>query len=91
VLELLEESDAFRRPERFGEMLLACQCDAQGRTGLEHKPYPQRAYLQQARACAAGVQLTGQETVGRDGPGIAAAVREKRLAAIKAMDRPAPA
>ena len=35
VLKLLEECDALRRPERFSELLLACQCDAQGRTGLE--------------------------------------------------------
>ena len=61
VLKLLEETDAFRRPERFGQMLLACQCDAQGRTGLEGQPYPQRLFLEQALATASGVQLTGQD------------------------------
>ena len=39
VLKLLEDCDALRLPERFGEMLFACQCDAQGRTGLEESPY----------------------------------------------------
>jgi tRNA nucleotidyltransferase (CCA-adding enzyme) len=89
VLKLLENCDAFRRPERFGQMLLACQCDAQGRTGLESNPYPQRLFLEQALATATGAQLTGQEMAALNGPAIAAALRERRLAAIKSMDRPA--
>jgi len=84
VLRLLEDCDAFRRPERFAEMLLACQCDAQGRTGLEHHPYPQRAYLEAARAVAAAVQLAEQERAGLGGPAIAEALRKKRLAALSA-------
>jgi tRNA nucleotidyltransferase (CCA-adding enzyme) len=84
VLRLLEDCDAFRRPERFGEMLLACQCDAQGRTGLEHKPYPQRALLETARAVASAVQLPDAERAGLSGPAIAEAIRRKRLAALAA-------
>jgi tRNA nucleotidyltransferase (CCA-adding enzyme) len=91
VLKLLEESDAFRRPERFAELLLACQCDAQGRTGLETRPYPQRSYLATAQAAAAAAQLTGQEMAGLNGPAIAAALHARRLAAIRQVDRPAPA
>jgi tRNA nucleotidyltransferase (CCA-adding enzyme) len=87
VLKLLEESDAFRRPERFSHMLLACQCDAQGRTGLQEKPYPQRLLLEQALAAASGVQLTGQEVAERTGPAIASRLREKRLEAIKKIER----
>ena len=45
ALELMESCDAFRRPERFGELLLACQVDAQGRTGLTERTYPQREYF----------------------------------------------
>jgi tRNA nucleotidyltransferase (CCA-adding enzyme) len=89
VLKLLEECDAFRRPERFGQMLLACQCDAQGRTGLEDRPYPQRLFLEQALAAASGVQLTEQEMAGRTGPAIASLLRAKRLLVIKELERPA--
>jgi tRNA nucleotidyltransferase (CCA-adding enzyme) len=88
VLKLLEECDAFRRPERFSEMLLACQCDAQGRTGLEEKPYPQREYLEATRAAAAAAQLSEAELAGLGGPAIAAALRARRLAALTQM-RPA--
>jgi tRNA nucleotidyltransferase (CCA-adding enzyme) len=88
VLKLLEECDAFRRPGRFSQMLLACQCDAQGRTGLEEKPYPQRLFLEQALAIASSVQLTGQEMAERTGPAIASRLRERRLETIKAIERP---
>ena len=87
LLKLLEECDAFRRPERFSELLLACQCDAQGRTGLEESPYPQRAHLEAARAAAAGAQLTAEECAGLNGPSIAGKIRQLRLTALAAMAR----
>jgi tRNA nucleotidyltransferase (CCA-adding enzyme) len=45
VLRLLERCDAIRRPERFADALLACECDARGRLGFEDNPYPQRDRL----------------------------------------------
>lgn len=48
LLRLLERCDAIRRPERFDEVLLACECDARGRLGFEEQAYPQRARLQGA-------------------------------------------
>jgi tRNA nucleotidyltransferase (CCA-adding enzyme) len=84
LLRLLEDCDALRRPERFSEMLLACQCDAQGRTGLEHAPYPQRDYLEAARAVASSVQLAEAERAGLNGPAIAELFRKKRLYALSA-------
>jgi len=83
VLKLLEATDAFRRPERFEEMLAACEADARGRTGLEANPYPQRDYLRRARAVAAVVTLDESERQGLAGPAIGEKIREKRLAAIK--------
>jgi tRNA nucleotidyltransferase (CCA-adding enzyme) len=41
LVELLERVDAFRRPGRFEEFLLACECDFRGRPGYEAKPYPE--------------------------------------------------
>ena len=45
LLDFMERSDAFRRPERFAQLLLACEADARGRAGLEGQPLPA------ARAC----------------------------------------
>ena len=85
VLKLLEATDAFRRPERFEEMLAACEADARGRTGLEAQPYPQRDYLRRAHTAAAAVSLDESERQGLAGPAIGEKIREKRLAAIKSL------
>ena len=50
ILETLELTDAFRKPERFARFLLACEADARGRLGLEDRPYPQAQILQRALA-----------------------------------------
>jgi tRNA nucleotidyltransferase (CCA-adding enzyme) len=55
LLRLLERCDALRRPERFDDMLLACECDARGRLGLQEKAYPQRPRLRQALDAALSI------------------------------------
>jgi tRNA nucleotidyltransferase (CCA-adding enzyme) len=55
LVRLLERCDAFRKPQRFEEILLACECDARGRLGFESAPYPQRARLGQALVAAQSV------------------------------------
>jgi tRNA nucleotidyltransferase (CCA-adding enzyme) len=82
LMKLFAETDALRRPERFAELLLACECDARGRTGLESRPYPQVDYLRQAQAAAAAANLGPEERQGLDGPQIGAALQERRLAAV---------
>lgn len=57
LLKLLEQLDAFRRPERLEKFLLACEADARGRTGLEERAYPQRDYLQKALAAVTAVDI----------------------------------
>jgi tRNA nucleotidyltransferase (CCA-adding enzyme) len=85
LLKLLETVDAFRRPERFGELLLACESDARGRTGLEAQPYPQREYLLRVRDAAAVVGLTDDERRELKGPFLGERIRQKRLAAVTAV------
>ena len=48
IVRLLERCDAFRKPARFAEVLLACECDARGRLGFEEAAYPQRQRLLQS-------------------------------------------
>ena len=87
VLELLEKTDAFRRPERFADLLLACEADARGRAGLEDRPYPQADYFRRARDAAAAVVLQPAEREGLDGAGIGKKIHALRLAAISALKR----
>jgi tRNA nucleotidyltransferase (CCA-adding enzyme) len=85
ILTLLENCDAFRRPERFAELLLACEADARGRTGRENEPYPQVAYLNRALAAAAAVTLSEQERRGLSGAAIGEQMRGRRFAAVSAV------
>jgi len=85
VLTLLENCDALRRPERFAELLLACEADARGRTGREDAPYPQVGYLRRMLTAAAGVTLTESERRDLEGVEIGAEIRRRRLAAIAAF------
>ncbi len=88
TVRLLERADALRRPERFAEMLLACECDARGRLGFGERPYPQRARLlevlervQRVDATAVAADATAR---GLKGPAIGAAVHDARVKALKA-------
>src|SRR5271167_4863708 len=82
ILDILEKTDAFRRPERFARALLACEADSRGRLGLETSPYPQRDYLQAARDAAAAIKPTPEEIAQASGEKIAKRLRERRLQAI---------
>ena len=46
LVRLLERCDAIRKPQRFAQVLLACECDARGRLGFADAAYPQRPRLQ---------------------------------------------
>jgi tRNA nucleotidyltransferase (CCA-adding enzyme) len=94
TLRLLERCDALRRPQRFVEVLQACECDARGRLHFEETPYTQSDRLQRALAAALSVptapiaaQVTDQVRLhtgdpARLGPAIAQAIEHARTEAI---------
>ena len=85
-LRLLERCDALRRPARFADLLLACECDARGRLDFEDRDYPQRPRLLRALALARAVDTTALAerlaAEGRPGPQIGAAIHAARVAAM---------
>jgi len=85
VLAILERCDAFRRPERFEELLLACEADARGRLGFESRPYPQAAYLRLCLAAARSIALEPAAREGLDGAAIGLRLHELRAQAIAAV------
>ncbi len=84
TLELLEACDAMRRPERFRELLIACEADYRGRGGRRQRPYPQAGHLDRALATALTVKVTAQDSEGRSGEEIGKMLRRRRLAALRA-------
>ena len=87
LLRLLERCDALRRPERFADLLLACECDARGRLGFERRDYPQRPRLLQALAFARSVDTAAVAqrfaTLGQSGPQIGEAIHAARIDALR--------
>jgi tRNA nucleotidyltransferase (CCA-adding enzyme) len=89
LVRLLERCDAFRKPVRFDEVLLACECDARGRLGLSEAPYPARLRLRAVQAVALAVdtaEIAADAALrGLAGPAIGAAVHEARVRAVEAQ------
>ena len=48
IVGLLERCDALRQPDRFVDILLACECDARGRLGMQDTHYPAAKILMKA-------------------------------------------
>jgi tRNA nucleotidyltransferase (CCA-adding enzyme) len=85
IMKLFSDTDAFRRPERFAELLLACECDARGRAGLQSQPYPQADYLRQAHTAALAATVDPAQREGLVGPQYGAALQQQRLKAVTAL------
>ncbi|HVL56709.1 MAG TPA: multifunctional CCA addition/repair protein [Burkholderiaceae bacterium] len=84
IMKLLERTDALRRPQRFEQMLQACEADHRGRGGgLHARPYPQAQRLLDALAAAASVDAGAIAAGVQDRPElIATRVRAARVAQI---------
>ncbi|MBL4820196.1 MAG: multifunctional CCA addition/repair protein [Gammaproteobacteria bacterium] len=87
VLELLEALDAFRRPQRMQQFLLACEADSRGRAGLENQDYPQRELLIRAFDAANKLDiqaLLADRDTSDDKPGsVKEFIHQKRMQAIR--------
>jgi tRNA nucleotidyltransferase (CCA-adding enzyme) len=83
IVKLLERCDAFRKPDRFVDMLHASECDHRGRAGFEEQPFPQRDYLGEALKAATDVNAGEVAKLHADQPrNIAGAVHAARVAAV---------
>lgn len=89
LVRLLERCDAFRKPQRFADILLACECDARGRLGLGQAPYPQRPRLLAALTAAQGVataSIAAQAMAeGASGLKVGEIIHAARVEAVRAL------
>lgn len=83
LLQFLVETDAIRQPERFGDFLLACECDIRGRAGYETQVFEKAdlllSLLKAASEVDAGAVAKLQDTPDK----IKQAVYEARLNALE--------
>lgn len=85
IVALFERCDAFRKPQRFIDMLRASECDFRGRTGFAGQPFPQAPHLQAALKAAQAVNAgeIAQRHLG-DPQKIASAIHQARVEAVRA-------
>lgn len=86
LVQLLERCDAFRKPGRFHEVLLACACDARGRKGFSEAEYAPSEKLAQALAIAQTVDTQAISAAalqdGKNGQDIGHLIRQARIHAV---------
>lgn len=87
VVKVLERCDALRRPERFLDILAACEADYRGRLGFAERIYHPAGIWRQALAAAQAVDA-GAIAKGAADPGqIPVRIHEARVAAVsKALE-----
>jgi tRNA nucleotidyltransferase (CCA-adding enzyme) len=88
IVTLFERCDAFRKPERFAQMLQAAECDFRGRGDATHdfrsRPYPQAPRLLLALGAARGIDagaIAGRLHETRER--IPEAIHAARVSAVK--------
>ncbi|MBV7428831.1 MULTISPECIES: multifunctional CCA addition/repair protein [unclassified Acidovorax] len=86
LVRLLERCDAIRKPARFADILLACECDARGRLEFEESAYPQRPRLLAVLGAVQSVatrDIAAQAAAkGLSGPQVGTLIHQARVAAV---------
>lgn len=86
VLRLLERCDAIRKPQRFAQVLQACECDARGRLGKQDEAYPQAKRLHRALEAALAVPTAdiaaAAQAQGKQAEQIGQAIAAERIRAL---------
>ena len=85
---LLERCDAFRKPARLADILLACECIAKAPAIPSDTPYLQANTLQRAlelaQSVATNVVAAQVQSTGASGPKIGECIRQARIQAVAA-------
>ena len=88
IVRLLQRCDAFRKPERFREVLLACECDSRGRLGSSEAAYAPTprllAALVATQAVATNDIATAAMVAGVSGAKIGELIEQARIEAVRA-------
>ncbi|GGY61631.1 multifunctional CCA protein [Cellvibrio zantedeschiae] len=82
LLKVLQQTDSFRRPERFAQFLMCCEADARGRTGFENREYPQAEYFSGALAVSQQIDVKDISARGFTGKDFGDEINRLRLAKL---------
>lgn len=85
VVKTLVQLDAFRKPERFENFLLASEADARGRPGYENKVFLQTNFFQQALSAASNIDVKKLRDLGFENQALANKINETRINEVKEL------
>lgn len=85
IVSLLEKTDAFRRPQRFEDLLLVCQADSEGRGELPTKPYQQAVFLRAVLAELNKIEVKSILETGLQGAAIKNEIHRLRVNRVKQL------
>jgi len=86
IVKVLEHTDAFRKPARFEQFLLACEADYKGRTGFENRDYPQADIMRRAFKLCIEISTKDIMAQGYSGKQIGEEIHRQRVSRVKHMD-----
>ncbi len=87
MVKTLLQLDAFRKPERFENFLLACEADARGRPGYENMQLPQGNYFRRAFKAAKDIDITELRNLGFENQALANEIKKERVAAVNGLKK----
>ncbi|RKZ89089.1 MAG: multifunctional CCA addition/repair protein [Gammaproteobacteria bacterium] len=82
ILKVIEALDAFRRPKRFEQYLLACEADFRGRPGYEDEAMPELELFKRCFSTVQAIQVQPLIEQGLQGKEIADELRKQRIDTI---------
>ncbi|MGS0681333.1 multifunctional CCA addition/repair protein [Shewanella sp. 125m-7] len=85
IVKLFDKADFWRKPQRLEQLLIACEADSKGRTGLELTPYPQANCLRLCFTAASAVEVKSIIAQGHIGAAIREQLNIARIAAVQAF------
>jgi tRNA nucleotidyltransferase (CCA-adding enzyme) len=87
IVDLFQGADAFRRPERFEQVLTTCEADYRGRTGYAERAYPQAVKLRRLLAAVMQVDVGSVAAAAPEPSRIPEYIRDARIRALKTAMR----
>lgn len=88
LVDLIDELDALRRPERFEHILTVCHADSRGKPGKESVDYPEGDWLRRVRETVAAISPQPLLEQGIKGKALGEALRRERIRAVADLPRP---
>lgn len=83
LIAMFDRVDAWRKPQRVGQIAITSEADARGRTGFESNPYPQGDYMRTAWRVAQSVSTKEVVEAGFKGSEVRKELTRRRMVALE--------